>query len=114
MPDPTCTATTHGSNYYAYQRHGCRCPAAVADMRAKWRRDNKPYQRAGRNPHLSLVVNDIDPVAVTLVVEDGHRLPLTAGERKQAAVALRQRGWPVWRIAQHLNVTTRTVIRYAA
>lgn len=116
MPDQHCTATVHGTNYYAYQRHHCRCPAAVDAMRAKWQRANrsKPYRPHGRNPNLSLVVTDVDPVAVTLVVEDGHQLALTAGERKQAAIALRRRGWPVWRIAEHLNVTTRTVIRYRA
>jgi hypothetical protein len=114
MPDQHCTATAHGTNVYAYQRYGCRCPQAVAAMRAKWRRDNKPYQRVGRNPQLSLVVTDIDPVAVDLVVEDGHQLALTVRERKQAAIALARRGWPTWRIADHLNVTARTVFRYRA
>ncbi len=111
QPDPACTADRHSTDYSAY-RSGCRCPDAVADMRAKWRRWNKPYRRHGRAPGLSLVVNDIDPVAVELVVEDGHQMALTAGERKQAANALARRGWPTWRIADHLNVTERTIFRY--
>lgn len=107
-----CTAATHGTDYQAYRR-GCRCDTAVADMRAHWRRWNKPYRRHGRNPNLSLIVDDVDPLAVDLAV-DGHQINLTVDERKQAAAALARRGWPAWRIAEHLNVTMRTVFRYRA
>ncbi len=113
MADQHCTASRHGTSY-AYQHHKCRCDDTVDLMRRYWRRvGTKPYRRrgpfrAGSRRH------DVDPVVVTLVVDDGHRLPLTAGERKAAVAILTRRGLMPWQIADRLRVTTRTVHRLKA
>ncbi len=109
MPDKHCTATIHGT-IHAYRHHNCRCHAVVNRMRALWRRHNKPYQRTGRR-HGWSNRTDVDPVAVTLVANDGHRLELTNGERRAVVAELVQRGWKTHRIADRLGVTTRTVQR---
>lgn len=112
LPDPTCTATRHGTSY-AYQHYGCRCAGIVATMRRYWRGTRKPYRRNGPFRAGSRRL-DVDPVAVTLVVNDGHRMPLTAGERKAAVAILTQRGLMPGQIADRLGVSRRTIQRLKA
>ncbi len=110
MPDPNCGATRHGTEH-AYRLHRCRCPDIVARMRRLWRNaPPKPYRRNGRRRGWSNVA-DVDPLAVKLVVEDGHQLRLSAGERRAAVVELTRRGWQSKEIALRLGITTRTVQR---
>ncbi len=106
MPDQTCTATIHGT-VRAYQRHGCRCDAITAHMRQLWARHD------ARRHHPDQY-SDIDELAVALVADDGHRMPLTTAERKAVVARLAERGWPVPQIADRLGVTPRTIHRLKA
>lgn len=109
MPDPTCTATRHGTTYHAYRQHGCRCPAAVDHMRAEWRRQKNPNrQPRWANGH------DIDTVAVHRATGGDRRIHLTAAERGAAIHHLtRQRRSQRW-IAEQLGISRRTVVRHRA
>jgi DNA-binding NarL/FixJ family response regulator len=110
MPDQHCTATRHGSTY-AYQKYGCRCDNIVDRMREMWRQTpSRTYRPTGRR-HGWSNRTDVDPIAVALVADDGHRLRLTAGERKAAVAELTRRGWMTHQIADRLGVTRRTVHR---
>jgi DNA-binding NarL/FixJ family response regulator len=57
---------------------------------------------------------DVDDLAVRLVVDDGHDLPLNGPERRRAATILTARGCSVAEIAERLHITTRTVNRWRA
>ncbi len=112
MPDQTCTAARHGSEY-AYTHHGCRCDDTVDFMRRKWRRQTRPYEPTGRRSGWSNRT-DLDETAVELVADDGHRLDLTAAERREAVARLTERGMPPHQIADRLGVSRRTVHRLKA
>jgi DNA-binding NarL/FixJ family response regulator len=105
-PDPHCDATIHAT-VRAYQRHGCRCDAITAHMRLLWAR----HDARRHHPDDYIAVDD---TAVTLVADDGHKVPLTTAERKAVVATLTKRGWQPHQIADRLGVSRRTVHRHKA
>jgi DNA invertase Pin-like site-specific DNA recombinase len=111
----TCTARVHGTQT-AYERSGCRCPVAVEEMRAKWRRDAARRARgraAGGGRQRS---DGIDEVSVLLACHGGP--PLLgrdfARERREVVRRLTAAGLSQRQIAVRMGVTPRTVCRHRA
>jgi DNA-binding NarL/FixJ family response regulator len=77
------------------------CRAAVRD----YRKAREPYRRAR---------GEFDPVAVERAVSAGagERVPLSMAERAEAVRRCNARGMTDRRIAVHLGLSERTVVRY--
>jgi DNA-binding CsgD family transcriptional regulator len=107
-----CTAVQHGSTW-AYSRYGCRCPDAVATMRALWRRDRRLPR--GRGGHGGTRDAYVDEVAVRRAAAGEGPLPnLTPAERRMVVDELTAAGFTAREIAVRLQVTVRTVCRARA
>jgi len=102
-----CDAARHNT-ISAYRRQGCRCPAAVAAIRAYWigRRRGQPTAttRLSRDPF-------VDEVAVERALA-GDPVTLTIRERIAAAKRGTKRGLSAAQIGELVGVTGRTVVRY--
>lgn len=83
----TCTATRHGKGY-AVQRHGCRCPDALAARRAQ-----RGQRIAGRGRY-------------------GRSEGFIVAERIATTQRLTRAGRSAAQIALHLGIAERTVVRY--
>lgn len=85
----SCTAERHGTGW-ARQRHGCHCPEAIAARRAQRGRRVRSRHRRGRTE------------------------AEVAAERLTTTERLTRYGWPAGRIAEHLGISDRSVVRYRA
>ena len=99
-----CPATRHGTSS-AYRHKGCRCPDAVALMRAIWR------GRPDRGP------SEPDPLNVEIAIYRARRCvgppPLiNTAERRAVVAALTKAGWTAHDIGAALGLDKRTVGRH--
>lgn len=111
-----CAAPHHSggrySDWYAYMRFGCRCPAARQHMRSLWRRRPKGGRRVSDRYPSRVRAADVDEIAVERACMGQPPASINVPERVAAAARLTALGLSQREIAARLNVTTRTVVRY--
>lgn len=117
----TCTAVRHGTER-AYRDHKCRCPEAIAMMRARWadrnqkRRGRRVRRPAGAPPSgwrgWTLNPDDYDHVAVLRAVLGDRRIRLAPAEKVEVVERLTARGWSAQQVAEHMGCSGRTVVRW--
>lgn len=106
----SCQAPHHGTKY-AYKRYKCRCPGAVAAIRA-----DRATTRA-RRPHGATTWRghrDVDAAAVYLAIRgeplaSGGRPRLGITERRIAIQELTRKGYSIVQICDRLGVSHHTV-----
>lgn len=106
-PDRRVAATRHG-NAAAYNRHGCRCVAAIADRR----RSRAPYEASpkGRAARAAALARQ----RASFRGPDGlTKRERTCQQRAAAVARLLTKGRTKTHIARVLGVDVRTVFRYA-
>lgn len=106
-----CAASLHGTTH-AYWRRGCRCPEAVAAVRAEGRR--KTAKRCRSLHRVSLCRTGYDEMAIVRAIRGDLSIVLTMPELDEAVDRLDALGWTAERIARHLGITSRTVVRRRA
>lgn len=106
-----CVASLHKTTH-AYWRRGCRCPEAIAAVRAEGRR--KIAKRCRSLHRVSFSQTGYDEMAVVRAVAGDLAIVLTMPELDEAIDRLDQGGRSAEQIARHLGITSRTVTRRRA
>jgi hypothetical protein len=106
-----CTARIHGTTH-AYAKRGCRCPEAIAAIRAQARR--KTAKRCHSLRRISLSRTGFDEIAVARAVRGDTSITLTMPELDEAIDQLEQYLLSAEQIAQRLGIVSRTVVRRRA
>jgi len=89
-------------NTHYQRRIRRRIPLPPPLQSAEWALHGHPY----------VARQDIDELAVTLVVDDGHRMPLRVAERAIAVLRLLDRDLSPAQVADRVGVSERTVFRW--
>lgn len=107
--NPACPGRRHGTRT-AYDKWGCRCPEARADIN-RWRRrvpNPNGIARLAPNPRIT---PDVDEIAVAKAMA-GEPVRVTVRERAMAVERLTRQGLSAVDIGIRLGIASRTVVRY--
>jgi hypothetical protein len=113
-----CQSTTIHNTTWAYKKHKCRCPEALAKMAAERRRHNAPRTPDGHLVPLSKA-RDYDQSSVDAALyrirhnPQAPRPALSSAERRAVIASLKVVDqWSAWRIGRAVGQSTRGVQRH--
>ena len=113
--DPDCPSTRVHGTAHAYRKHNCRCPEAVFAVRKQKHDSRQRLCEAAGRPYRPLTWvpgEDVDDLAVANAIAGRRVVGLSTGERRAVVIALTSRGWSAHRIGEHMQMTSRSVVRH--